>query len=91
MIADSSYEESCVQLFSEKHRENTVTEALYVAEAKRAIFWSYVNTTDLLTYYANWATKSPRKWISILCQLVTFTVSGTSTCWLQIVCAGQLR
>ena len=27
MIADSSYEESCVQLFSEKHRENTVTEA----------------------------------------------------------------
>lgn len=83
LIADSSYEENCVQLFPEKHRDNTVTEAASpFMWQKLSLSCSEVMST-LQTYYAEWATKST---LFVLCQLVTFSVSGTLTCWLQIVC-----
>lgn len=90
MIADSSYEESCVQLFSEKHRENTVTEAASpFMWQKLSLSCSEVMST-LQTYYAEWATKSPESGFLFCVSLLLFQFQALLRAGCRL-CAGWLR
>lgn len=90
MIADSSYEESFVHLFSEKHREKTVTEAASpFMWQKLSLSCSGVMST-LPTYCAKWATKSPESGFLFCVSLLLFQFQALLRAGCRL-CAGWLR